>query len=109
MKTNTLVTHNKLKTLGIGCVSKVMGSKLKVNFGTEDVLTCSKTAVREIDTSKSKTISFSEFQAKSMNNSFKENSVIMIIGNEVKEYVGIGWITLRTVTMDDLTKYKRVV
>lgn len=104
---NTLVTHKKLKSLGIGCIAKELSKSYKVNFGTEDVLTCSKTAVEIVDTSKCKTVDFNEFR----NRILKDNSTLdrAIVGNELKEYVGIGWITLRVVTMDDLTKYPRVI
>ncbi len=110
MKTNILVTHKKLKTLGIGCVSKIISDKkVKVNFGLEDVMTCIVTAIEQVDTSKCKTMDFKTWQAKSMCNSFKSGEVRVIIGNELKEYVGIGWTTQRVVTIEDLKKYPRVI
>ncbi len=109
MKTNTLVTHKKIKSLGIGCVSKILSKKVKVNFGTEDVVTCDPKMLELVDTSKCKTISFSEFKAKTITNGFPNGEVTMIVGNEIKQYVGIGWVTKRTVTHDDLNKYPRVV
>lgn len=107
METNTLVRHKTLKTLGIGCVAKVMSKKAKVNFGLEDVLTCSQTALIPIDTSKCKTVTFLEFKNRILSDKSTLNNVI--VGNELKEYVGIGWVTLRVVTEDDLKKYPRVV
>jgi hypothetical protein len=32
-----------------------------------------------------------------------------IVGNELKEFVGIGWITIRVATEDDLKQYPRVI
>jgi len=109
METNTLVRHKKLKSLGIGCVSKIMSKSLKVNFGTEDVMNCKAEMLVPVDVSKSKTITFSEFQRKTATNSWSSGKVQVIIGNEVKEYVGIGWISVRVVTDDDLRKYPRIV
>lgn len=109
MKTNTLVTHKKLRTLGIGCVAKVKGKKLEVNFGKDDVLTCLPNVLQEIDTSKCKTISFKEVQSKAINNSFGKLGSIFIFGNEVKQYVGMGFVSLRVVTDEDLKQYKRVI
>lgn len=109
METNTLVTHKKRSSLGIGCISKVMKNSLKVNFGTQDTVTCNPTMLNVIDTSDCKTMSFAEFNSKSITNGFKSGNVRVIIGNELKEYVGIGWITIRVVTYDDLKKYERVI
>lgn len=109
MEINTLVTHKKLKSLGIGCVSKIMSKKLKVNFGTEDVMTCDPKMLEVIDTSGCKTIKFSDFKAKTITNGFPNGEVCVIVGNELKNYVGIGWVTKRVVTHDDLKKYPRVV
>jgi hypothetical protein len=104
---NTLVTHKKLKSLGIGCIAKELKNSYKVNFGTEDVLTCKKDAVEIVDTSKCKTISFQEFRGRIMSNKLTTDCVI--VGNELKQYVGIGWVTLNVVTMDDLQKHPRVI
>ena len=109
METNTLVRHRKLKTLGIGCVAKVLSKSLKVNFGTEDVMTCKPEMLEPVDVSKSNTMTFSEFQRKNIANSWEGGKVRMIIGNELKEYVGIGWITLGVVKEDDLKNYPRII
>lgn len=109
MDTNTLVRHKKLKTLGIGCVAKVLSKSLKVNFGTEDVMTCKPEMLEPVDVSKSKTMTFSEFQRKNIADSWQGGQVRVIIGNELKEYVGIGWITQGVVTENDLEKYPRIV
>ena len=104
---NALVRHKKLKTLGIGCISKELKSSYKVNFGLDDVLTCKKNAVEIIDTSKCKTITYSEYRNRIINEKSTINKCI--VGNELKEYVGIGWISLRAINSDDLTKYPRVI
>ena len=107
MKTNTLVTHNKFKTLGIGCVSKILPKSVQVNFGTQDVKTCSINSLTAIDTSECKTITFEELKKQTILNTIKDNYVI--IGNELKKYVGIGLITYRVIILEDLKKYPRVV
>jgi len=103
---NTLVTH-KTKNLGIGCIAKELKNSYKVNFGTNDVITCKKDVINIIDTSKCKTMSFQELKKITYGNASINNYVI--IGNELKEYVGIGWITIRITTLDDLKNYPRVV
>jgi hypothetical protein len=104
---NTLVTHKKLKSLGIGCIAKEFSKTYKVNFGTMDVLTCKKNAVEPVDVSKCSTISFHEFNTRIL----RDNSTLnrAIVGNELKEYVGIGWITINVVTTNDLKLYPRVI
>jgi hypothetical protein len=104
---NTLVKHKKLKSLGIGCISKELKSSYKVNFGLHDVKTCKKDIIGVIDTSSCNTISFREFQ----NRILSDNSKLdyCILGNELKHYVGIGWVTLRVINEDDLKKHPRVI
>lgn len=109
MKTNTLVKHKKLTNLGIGCVSKVLSKSLKVNFGLDDCITTTEKQLIEVDVSKCKTISFSELKAKSFTNSISQENNKVIIGNELREYVGIGWVALRVITEEDLKNYKRVI
>jgi phosphotransferase system IIB component len=59
---NTLVTHKKLKSLGIGCIAKELKSSYKVNFGLHDVMTCKKESLEVIDTSECKTVTFMEYR-----------------------------------------------
>lgn len=104
---NTLVTHKKLKTLGIGCVSKILSTSAKVNFGKDDTMKCKTSVLNVVDTTKCKNIPYSKFQSRMLHEKSKLDKCI--VGNELLEYVGIGWISLRVVTEDDLTKYPRVV
>jgi hypothetical protein len=104
---NTLVTHKQLRSLGIGCIAKEFSKTYKINFGTMDVFTCKKDAVEIVDVSKCKTVTYKEFRNRILSDNSTLNRVI--IGNELKEYVGIGWITLNVVTMNDLEKYPRVI
>lgn len=110
MKTNTLVTHKKLSSLGIGCVSKIMSKKVKVNFGTDDVMTCDPKQLNIIDTTKCKTVSFNDYRNRIMMADKKtKNMDYAIVGNELKNFVGIGWATIRVVTEGDLKKFPRVI
>jgi hypothetical protein len=104
---NTLVTHKKLKSLGIGCIAKELSKSYEVNFGTMDVLTCKKDAVEIVDTNKCKTVTFLEFRNRILSDKSELNYAI--VGNELKHYVGIGWLTERVVTTNDLQKYPRVI
>lgn len=108
METNTLVTHKKFKSLGIGCISKVMKSSYKVNFGKDDVSTCKESVLEVVDTSQCKTIKFKDLRAMTITNSPNIPKYV-IIGNELRNYVGIGWVCERVVTHSDLSRYPRVV
>lgn len=107
MEVNTLVRHKKLSNLGIGCVSKVLTKSIRVNFGTDDVKTCKIDQLELIDVSKCKTVDFREFTTRTLRDNGTLNYVI--VGNELMHYVGIGWITTRVVTIDDLKIYPRAV
>jgi len=103
---NTLVYHTK-KDLGIGCISKEMKDSYKVNFGLVGSVAVKKDLATVIDTSKCKTITASQYR----NRILDDNSTIdyAIVGNELRHYVGIGWITHRVIELSDLEKYPRVV
>jgi hypothetical protein len=107
MKVNDLVTHKKLKSLGIGCVSKVLKSSLKVNFGTDDTITAKESMLVPVDTSLCKTITFQKYRTRILD----DNGTLTraIVGNELMHYVGIGWVSHGVVTPSDLTKYPRVI
>ena len=104
---NTLVRHKKLKSLNIGCVSNLMKSTVKVNWGLDDCSTHKPEDLEVVDTSKCKTVTVREFSSRIL----QDNSVLndVIVGNEVKHYVGIGWVSRGVVTEADLKKYPRVV
>jgi hypothetical protein len=103
---NTLVLHKK-RDLGIGCIAKEMKDSYKVNFGLVDSFSVKKYLVTVIDTSNCKTITAAQYR----NRILDDNSTInyAIVGNELRHYVGIGWITHRVIELSDLEKYPRVV
>lgn len=105
MEVNTLVKH---KTLGIGCVSKKLSNRVKVNFGLYDVKTCGLSSLQEIDTAGCKTIEISELNRLTIGNS-QDIPPYVIVGNELRHYVGIGWVTHRIIVESDLKKYPRVI
>ena len=108
MEVNTLVKHKDLSSLGIGCVSKELKRSCRVNFGPNDCWTVSKRLLEPIDVSKCKTISFQRYKRRILNVvNLDINKVI--VGNEIHEFVGIGWIILGTITEDDLLMYPRVI
>ena len=104
---NTLVIHKKLGSLGIGCISKELKNSYKVNFGLYDVKTCSKASIEPIDVSKCKTMTFNEYRNTILDTNTKNDYAI--VGNELRHYVGVGWVTHGVITMDDLKKYPRVI
>lgn len=106
LTTNTLVYHKRNKNWGIGCIADVMSKHYKVNFGTDDVKKVTFSMVEPIDTSKCRTIKYSDFRRMTITNTVTEK---IIIGNELKEYVGIGWLTLRVIKPEDLEKYARLI
>lgn len=108
METNTLVRHKQLRSAGIGCVAKVLTNKVKVNFGTDDVMTCSPKMLIPVDTSKCKTVTLREYQSRILMTEKKSKLNDVIVGNELRHFVGIGWITTRVVTEEDLMQYPRV-
>jgi len=108
LKQNTLVRHIRLTQLGIGCVAKAMRDTYMVNWGLDKSNKCKRKYLVEVDVSKGSTIKFDEFQKLSVTNSPKIPKRV-ILGNVVKEYVGIGWIDIKIVEEEDIIKYPRVV
>ena len=105
---NTLVRHTSLSSLGIGCVSKEYKTKVKVNFGMDKTMSLSRKNLKEVDVSQCKTVSFERYRRRIMN--VKDLDInCVIVGNEVHEFVGIGWIKIGVVTEEDLKKYPRVI
>lgn len=104
---NELVIHTKHPEWGIGCIAKQLQKRVKVNFGRDDVQTCNISDLQIVDTHMCETVPFRTFQMRIMSDKSTLNKVI--VGNEVMEYVGIGWTSQGVVTMKDLTKYPRVI
>lgn len=107
MNTNVLVRHKKLKTLGIGCISRVLKRHVVVNWGFHYAAKHLPSVLETVDVSGCKTMSFAKFRSITISNPPEDHTVI--VGNELKHYVGIGWVTHRVVTPDDLKKYPRVI
>jgi len=107
MTTNTLVTHKKNRNLGIGCISKVLSKSYRVNFGLDTTKTVAHDMVEAIDVSNCKTVSFQEFRSRILSEKSTLNECI--VGNEVRHYVGIGWLVAGVVTHSDLLKLPRVI
>lgn len=107
MKVNTLVRHKKIKSLGIGCIAKIVGKKVVVNWGEVDTNKHNPSELEKVDVSKCKTVSMQKFRNRIVEDNGTMNDVI--IGNELKQYVGIGWVSRGVITEADLKKYPRVV
>jgi len=105
---NTLVTHKRGAFDGIGCVTKVFTKSVRVNIGMSESMTCKFDALESVDVSRCRELKFVDFKIKSMNNS-PDLPKRVVIGNIISEYVGIGWIKIGVVTVEDLQKYPRVV
>ena len=107
MQAGQLVTLIKEPELGIGCVSKLLKVSYRVNFGTAEVRTCKPTELRKVNTADVSKISFSEFRSRILKDKSTLNKCI--VGNEVMEYVRIGWISRGVVTLKDLKEIPMVV
>ena len=108
MEANTLVKHKAHKFLGIGCVAKKLSAKARINFGLDGYMTCSLSCLEELDTTECKTISFEELKRMTVSNS-SDTPKYVIIGNELRHYVGIGWVTERVIVEEDLKNFLRVI
>lgn len=106
MKINTLVIHKHNRFDGIGCVSRAGKTIVRVNHGLEGVMSCKPSALEVINTANFPTIKYSAFR----NRILQTGGInYCIVGNELKQFVGIGWVTLKVVTIEDLKKYPRVI
>jgi hypothetical protein len=74
-----------------------------VNFGLDGVMTCRKDSLEVLDTSKCATVPFEAYRTRILKDKSEFN--YCIIGNEVRHFVGIGWIIEKVVDENDLTKY----
>lgn len=107
LEVNDLVEHKKGRFKGIGCVAKAKRNGLEVNHGTDEVMVCKAELLEKVDTSDCTEMTMVEFRAQNIGGNPKHDTVI--IGNEVKHYVGIGWVSNGVVTREDFKKYPRIV
>lgn len=108
-KVNELVKHKRIAQFGIGCVSKVTSRHIYVNWGTDDTEKHTASQLTAVDTSMCEEVPMSLFRALNITNGWKDDQSVMIIGNEVKHWVGIGWVSRGVVKDSDLKKYPRLV
>jgi hypothetical protein len=107
METNTLVTIKNKPDFGICCISKIFAKHYNVNIGTDGCEKIVKEKCLPIDVKNCKTITFNQFRSRILSDNSTLNDVI--VGNELKHYVGIGWVTERVIDYEDLCKYPRVI
>ena len=107
LETNTLVRHKEKPNLGICCTSKIKGNKIVINVGIDEQLSVHVDKLELIAISHCKTKTYQEFKNRVLNND--ETFNYCIVGNELKHFVGIGWITKRVITESDLSNYPRIV
>ena len=95
MQLGSLIKHEQY---GIGQVLKVLTKAVKAKFGlnNEYIVTIQPKDLVELDTNGVKRMTY--FEATKYTDD-------IIVGNLIKNYVGIGWITIRIVNENDLLKF----
>lgn len=102
---NDLVVHVR-RDLGIGCVARVRGGRAVVNFGLRGSISCKPELLRLVPTDGCATCTAREYSDRVLRDAGPDR---VIVGNELRQFVGIGWITERVVTEADLLAYPRLV
>jgi hypothetical protein len=105
MKVNTLVRKSGMNRIGVIC--RVLKRSVEVRWDQEHFEKVKPESLERVNVAGCRTISFTDFKRQTMLNTVKENRVIL--GNELKEYVGIGWLTNRLINEEDLLSFPRVV
>ena len=90
----------------ICAIAKETKTHYFVNIGTSLQKKVAKSKVIFIDTSNCQEMKYSELKRLMLGNKLEEK---VIIGNELKKFVGIGLITERVIKEADLKTYKRIV
>lgn len=104
MEINTLVTHKHLSSLGIGIISEKLKRSVKVRFGESDFRKLKLEELKPVDVSQCKTITEHDWKS---TDAIKHKYVIT--GNVLQRWNGIGWIAERSITHDDLMRFKIVL
>jgi len=87
----------------IGVICRVLKRCVEVRLNSKTFIKFQPEQLEIINTTFCKTVSFSETQ------SLEPQHSVIIFGNELREYVGIGWATMGIINLQDLEKYPRVV
>ena len=106
MKVNQLVN---VTGYNIGVISRVLKKSVEVRFDENTYIKVKPERIRYVDDSATTTIPWSEFIRKSLTHEWDSYKGKIILGNEVKEWVGFGWVTRRIVNDTDLIYWPRVV
>lgn len=107
MKMNTLVRWRGKKGFGIGVVVKPLKNSAHVQFTEDCVKKINYGFLEEVDVSGCEVLPYKDFRRMSYTNA-ESLPEVLIIGNEVGRYVGIGWVMEKIVEEEDLKKYPRV-
>lgn len=106
-KNGDLVYHKDLQgMLGIGVIIQARRRSALVKFGL-DTSPFPNSDLDLIDTSHTKTIPLWELKKQTALG--KPAYPKIIIGNQLHEYVGIGYIAIKIINEDDLHMYPRVI
>jgi hypothetical protein len=97
----------------IGVITRVLKQKIEVKFSSTRIYKFNPEQIEIVDVSACETIPFLEMKKSSVTGKAPEiNGVVhnkVILGNEVSEFVGIGWVLYTYVTKESLSIYARVV
>ncbi len=101
------LTHYEKPNIGV--ISRILKTRIEVRFSSECFMKFRPEQIHIVPTDHCETIPFSEFKRKSITNSFSGEARV-IVSNEIKHYVGIGWVIEKFVENEsDLLKYPRLV
>ena len=114
MKTNQLVKvlilpakTDYIMNGKIGVITRVLKTRVEVRFKDDTFIKFRPEQIETIATHHCETVAFSRYQARILNQDQELDRVIL--GNELKKFVGVGWVTEDYVTERLLGMYPRVV
>jgi hypothetical protein len=91
----------------IGVITRVLKTKVEVRFKDDTFIKFRPEQIEIVDTHHCETIPYSRYRNRIIDE--KDTLDKAILGNELKQFVGIGWVTVEWVTERLLGMYPRVV
>lgn len=105
MKTNTLVKKPGREEIGVVCRILKKTVEVRWNEMLFEKIRPEKLCICECQGREF--IGFTDFKRQTFTNTVEKTRVIL--GNELKEWTGIGWVKLRLISEKDLSSYPRIV
>lgn len=105
-ESGVLVTHREFTKMGIGVVGKHLKVNVRVVWSGGRILNVSPEDLTTVDVSRCETMTHQEYIDRFLKS---DGTRYAILGNQLMEYVGIGWMRSRYITAEDLQNYPRVI